>query len=408
MMTGLNIVKVLAAAAVAAAVAGAVYLLFPHPGAARSSAATPAAVSHPSVGVVYPRRATLARRLQINATLEAFEEADLFAQISGYLSEVRVDIGDHIKAGQILAVIDVPETVQELAEAEAQLESKRKALDAADRQVEHAKADLVLQQLTFKRQEALNKAKDTSDQSLDNIRARTEIAIADLGVAAANRDLAAAQVDVATATVEKTRALLSYAKIAAPFDGVVAQRQVNRGDLVQAPTASRTTALFKIQRIDTIRVFCDVPENEVALVRAGDPAIVKPFGLNGTPIVGTITRFAHRLDAGTRNMRTEIDLPNPSERLYPGMYAEVSLEMDRRPDALTVPTSAIGSDGNGTFIYTVAEDRIERTPVKIGVRDSGHAELIDGLSEHDAVVANAKRAPAVGTRVQSTVISAKS
>jgi multidrug efflux pump subunit AcrA (membrane-fusion protein) len=166
-------------------------------------------VSRPSVDLVYPRRTTLAQRIQINATLEAFEDADLFAQISGYLSEIRVDIGDHVKAGQILALIDVPETVQELAEAQAQLESKRKALDAAGRQIEHAKADLALQQLTFKRQETLNKAKDTSDQSLDNIRARTEIAIADLGLAVANRDLAATQVDVAAATVEKTRALLS-------------------------------------------------------------------------------------------------------------------------------------------------------------------------------------------------------
>jgi multidrug efflux pump subunit AcrA (membrane-fusion protein) len=184
MMTGLNFVKLLAAAAVAV-VAGAAYLPFPHPGAA-SSSATAAPVSGPSVDLVYPRRTTLAQRIQINATLEAFEDADLFAQISGYLSEVRVDIGDHVKAGQILAVIDVPETLQELAEAEAQLESKRKALDAAGRQIEHARADLALQQVTFKRQETLNRAKDTSDQSLDNIRARTEIAIADLGLAVAN------------------------------------------------------------------------------------------------------------------------------------------------------------------------------------------------------------------------------
>ena len=406
MMTGPNVVKVLAAAAV---VAGGAYVAFPYLAAAPSSNATPAAPeSRPSVDVVYPRRATLAQRLQSNATLEAFEETDLFAKISGYLSEVRVDIGDHVKAGQILAVIDVPETVQALAEAEAQLESQRKALETAGRQVDRAKADLALQEVTFKRQQTLNNQKWASDQALDDIRAKTEIAKADLGLAAANRDLAAAQVDLATATVEKNRALLGYSKIVAPFDGVMAQRLVNRGDLVQAPTASRTTPLFKIQRIDTIRVFCDVPEDEVAQVRVGDHATVRPFGIDGAPIVGTITRFAYRLDAETRNMRTEIDLPNPGERLYPGMYAEVSLEMERRPDVLTVPTSALGSDGNGTFIYTVADKRIERTPVKIGLRDSGHAEVLDKLPEQAAVVADAKRAPAVGTRVQSAVVGDKS
>src|SRR5437868_1983988 len=108
--------------------------------------------SPPLVEVVRPRRVTVAQRLETNATLEAFEEADLFAKVSGYLSDVRVDIGDHVKAGQVLAVIDVPEMEQELAEAEAQLESKQRALETARWQVEHSKADLALQEVTFRRQ----------------------------------------------------------------------------------------------------------------------------------------------------------------------------------------------------------------------------------------------------------------
>ena len=178
-----------------------------------------------------------------------------------------------------------------------------------------------------------------SDRTLDQVHANAEIAKADLGVAEANRDLAANQVDVAAATVEKIKALLGYTQIVAPFDGVVARRQVNRGDLVQAATATRTTpsagSLFTVQRIDTIRVFCDVPEDDVPHLHVGDPAIVKPSGFDGKPFIGKVTRFSLRLDPETRNMRTEIDLPNPEERLYPGTYAEVSLEMNRRPDALT-------------------------------------------------------------------------
>jgi RND family efflux transporter MFP subunit len=380
--------------------------------AARSLAASPSksteADSRPRIEVVHPRRVTVAQRLQTNATLEAFEETDLFAKVSGYLSDVRVDIGDHVKAGQILAVIDVPETEQELAEAEGQLEVRRKALETARRQLEHNKADLALQEVTFRRQATLNKERWVSDQALDEIRAKNDIALADLGLAEANRDQAAAQVDVATATVEKTKALLAYSKITAPFDGVVAQRLVNRGDLVQAATATRATPLFKVQRIDTIRVFCDVPENEVPYVRVGDRASVKPFGLDREPILGTITRFAFRLDSQTRNMRTEIDLPNPDERLYPGMYAEVGLEMDQRLDALTLPASAIDSDGAGSFVYAVKDDRIERLPVKAGVRDSGRVEVVEGLSEQTAVVVSAKPAPAVGTAVQSSMIGDKS
>jgi RND family efflux transporter MFP subunit len=210
------------------------------------------------------------------------------------------------------------------------------------------------------------------------------------------------------ATVEKNKALLSYARIIAPFDGVIAQRRVNRGDLVQAPTASRTTPLFRIQRIDIIRLFCDVPESEVSLVRVGDQASVKVFGLAGEPIGGAVTRFAFRLDPETRNMRTEIDLPNPSERLYPGMYAEVTLELDRHNDVLAVPASAVDSDAKGTFVYTIRDDRVERTAVKIGVRDAARIEVTEGLSEEAAVVVNAKGAPAVGTTVQAAAPRDKS
>src|SRR4029078_1480013 len=134
------------------------------------------------------------------------------------------------------------------------------------------------------------------------------IAKADLGVAEANRDQAAAQVNLATATVEKTKALLDYTKIVAPFDGVVARRRVNRGDLVRAATATRTTpstgSLFTVQRIDTIRVFCDVPEDDVPQLHVGDPAIVRPSGFDGKPFIGKVTRFSLRLDPETRNMRT--------------------------------------------------------------------------------------------------------
>src|SRR3982074_206633 len=330
----------------------------------------------PRVEVVRPRRATVAQRLQTNASLEAFEEADLFAKVSGYLSDVRVDIGDHVKAGQVLAVIDVPEMKQELAEAKAQLESKRSSLESARRQLDHHKADLALQDALAKDREQLGEGRGfISARPLDQVHATADIAKADLGVAVADRDLAANQVDVAAATVEKIKALLAYTQIVAPFDGVVARRQVNRGDLVQAAAATRTTpsagSLFTVQRIDTIRVFCDVPENDAPHLQVGDPAIVKPSGFDGKPFIGQVTRFSLRLDPETRNMRTEIDLPNPSEQLYPGTYARVSLEMNRHPDALTVPTAAVGSDGAGTLVSTLHDNRIARLAIKTGLTDNG-------------------------------------
>jgi RND family efflux transporter MFP subunit len=223
-------------------------------------------------------------------------------------------------------------------------------------------------------------------------------------VAESNLNLADAQVDVAAATVERTKALLGYSKVVAPFDGVVSQRLVNRGDLVQAATSTRTTPLFKVHRIDIIRVFCDVPENEVAQVRVDDPATVKPIGLNGMLFTGTVTRFAARLDPQTRNMRTEIDLQNTDGRLYPGMYAEVALEMNRHPDVLTVPASAVGTDGSETSVYVVNSEGIERVPVKFGLRDGDRVEVADGLSDKAAVVLVARTAPPPGTPVATSEV----
>jgi RND family efflux transporter MFP subunit len=363
----------------------------------------------PRIEVMYPRRATVAQRLQTNASLEAFEEADLFAKVSGYLSDVRVDIGDHVKAGEVLAVIDVPEMKQELAEAKAQLESKRSSLESARRQLDHNKADVALQNALAKDREQLGEGRQfISDRTLDQVHANADIAKADLGVAEANRDLAANQVDVAAATVEKIKTLLAYTQIVAPFDGVVARRQVNRGDLVQAATATRTTpsagSLFTVQRIDTIRVFCDVPENDVPHLHVGDPAIVKPSGFDGKPFIGKVTRFSRRLDPETRNMRTEIDLPNPEERLYPGTYAVVSLEMNRRPNALTVPAAAVGSDDDGNFVYTIADNRITRLAVKAGFTDNGRTEVIAGLTEQTLVAASTKGVPPLTTAVEPQMV----
>jgi RND family efflux transporter MFP subunit len=380
--------------------------------AARYLAASPSKPTQvdtrPGVEVDHPLRATVVQRLETNATLEAFEDTDLFAKVSGYLSEVRVDIGDHVKAGQVLAVISVPEMEDELAEDKAQLDSKRRALETAQSQVEHNKANVALQDVTLKRQETLFKSRNIANQDLDVAQANADIAKADVGVAEANLAFAAAQVKLAAATVERVKTLINYEQIVAPFDGVVARRLVDRGDLVQAPTASRTTPLFTVQRIDTIRVFCDVPENDVPHLHIGDPAIVKAYGLQGKPFVGTVTRFSFSLDPATRNMRTEIDLPNPEERLYPGMYAEVSLEMNRHPDALTVPAAAVGTDSTGNFVYTVTDNHIARLAIKIGLTDNGRTEVTAGLSKDTPIVTTFRGAPPPGTSVQSAMIPQKS
>ena len=393
--SGIKVLLVVVVAIAAGAIVAQRNMAAPPPPAKSTEADSP-----PRVEVVHPRRVTVAQRLQTNATLAAFEKADLFAKVTGYLSDVRVDIGDHVKAGQVLAVIEIPELQQQLAEDEAQLASKQSALETARRQVDHDRANRTLQDITLKRNEVLLKDQWVPAQMVDQNRADAAVARANVGIAKANRTLAARQIDLAAATVERTKALLGYTQIVAPFDGVVARRLVNRGDLVQPPTGTLMRALFTLQRIDTIRVFCDVPESDVPYLHIGDPAIVKPSGLKDKPFIGKVTRFSLRLDPETRNMRTEIDLSNPEERLYPGMYATVLLEMNRRPDALTVPAAAVGSDADSTFVDTITDNRVARLAVKTGLTDNGRIEVIAGLSEETPVVTTIKGAPPPGTAVQ--------
>jgi multidrug efflux pump subunit AcrA (membrane-fusion protein) len=148
-------------------------------------------------------------------------------------------------------------------------------------------------------------------------------------------------------------------------------------------------------------VFCDIPEDDVLHLHVGDPAIVRPAGFDGKPFIGKVARFSLRLDPETRNMRTEIDLPNLAESLYPGTYAEVTLEMNQHPDALTIPAAAVGSDGEGNFVYTIADDQVRRLDVKIGLSDNGRTEVTAGLSEDTPVVASAKGVSPLTTAVRS-------
>jgi RND family efflux transporter MFP subunit len=345
--------------------------LMPHSGEASAALAPQANI--PTVETIRPIRADMAKSFNTNASLEAFETTDLYPKVSGYLSEVRVDIGDHVKSGQVLALISLPETEKELAQAEATVTSKR--------------ANLALSQTTLKRQEGLLRIQGTPQQTYDEAKAAVSVAAAD--------------VDLAVATADQIRTTLAYAKIVAPFDGVVARRWVNRGDFMQSASTGRTTPMFTVQRVDTIRIFCNVPESDVAHLRVGLPATITPYGWEGKSISGKVSRFEGRLDPQTRNMRTEIDLPNPGGRMYPGMYAQVSLETELHPKALTLPAPAIGTDTKGKFVYGVQQGRIVRLPVQVGMTEGGMAEILSGLSDTSDVVASVQGAPSPATAVKA-------
>jgi multidrug efflux pump subunit AcrA (membrane-fusion protein) len=263
--------------------------------------------------------------LDAPATINAFFATDLFAKESGYALTVDADIGDHVKAGQVLAVIENPELQQQLVKAEAAEQQANAALEVAKRRVAGMEADLVLQEVTLKRQEQLFAGKAVTPQQLDEQRAKESVSKAALQVGRADITLAEANVQAATAEKGRLQALVQYTKIVAPFDGVVTRRFINPGDLVQAATSSRpVNPLFTCQKIDVVRVFADVPEASATAIRPGWSAQVRLYGPAAQTINGSVTRIAAALDPSTRTMRVEIDLPNRDEKLLPGMYAQVT------------------------------------------------------------------------------------
>jgi multidrug efflux pump subunit AcrA (membrane-fusion protein) len=284
-------------------------------------------------------RVTQPTTLDAPATVHAYFATDLYAKESGYALKVDADIGDHVKAGQVLAVIENPELQMQFVRAEAAVQQANAAREVAKRRVVGMQADLALQQVTLKRQEQLLAGKAMTQQQIDEQRAKESVSSATLEVGRADILLAEANLQAAIAEKGRLQALIQYTKIVAPFDGVVTRRFINPGDLVQAATSNRpTTPLFTCQKIDVVRVFADVPEASATSIRPGWPAQVRLYGPAAQTISGSVTRIAASLDAATRTMRVEIDLPNPDEKLLPGMYAQVSFG----PAPMPIEAPAVG------------------------------------------------------------------
>ena len=322
----------------------------------------PAETAAPTVAVVKVARANLAQEVTIPAEFRPYEEVELHAKVSGYVKEMKVDFGDRVKAGQLLATLEIPELEADLTNA---LAAEQRA--DADYQDTH---------LAWTRLEAVNGAHPNL------------VAQQDLDVAQARDLAAAAAVAGARADVQKYRATVDYSRITAPFDGVITMRSADPGALIQAGTAANPEAksLLHISDNYLLRLEFPVSVAYVQDVHAGDPVAVRVESLGGRTFTGTITRFTDQVDESTRTMMTEIEVPNNDLELVPGMYCTVMLQVNRRPAALAVPTAAVVSDKNPQVYVVNQNDQLEVRTVKLGVETPDQYEILDGLREGELVV----------------------
>ena len=380
----------------------------------------------PVVVVVSPATVTIQRTTTQPATVHAYHQAELYAKVAGYLAELHVDIGQTVAAGDTLGVIAVPEMVKAREKQEArirrlQAEDKRAlaGLHLAQAHVKSAEAlqqqavaqvaqtdaqlnadkaefarvtDLVDQMAVAarlldeakQRYEAAQSAKLAAQAALESAKAAVVVAQQREAVAAAELDVAQAQTAVSGKELEELDALMAFATLTAPFDGVVTQRHVDPGDLVrniQTASESSSRPLFEVSQVKRVRVRVAIPENEAPWAGDGDPVKLALRALPGRTIEGTISRVSRRLDKATRTMLIEVDLPNADGLLLPGMYAEATVTLEENPNAVVLPASAVRFDetGNST-VYVVGDDNtISIVPVTTGYDDGKQIQILEGL-----------------------------
>ena len=315
----------------------------------------------PAVAVAEVKRGDLAKEISAPAEFRPYTEVNVYAKVAGYVSRIDVDVGDQVAKGQFIALLEVPEIKDDLDHA----------LAAYSR----AEADYKDAHLSYTRLLAANREHSNL------------IAQQDLDTGEAKDSAAAGALAAAKADVDKYRTLNDYARITAPFGGVVTKRYADPGALIQAGTASNTQAMPLIRLSDNRRLRLDFPVSVdyVSRVRDDSPVTVRVDSLGGRSFAGKVARFTHRIDESTRTMMTEVEVANDALDLVPGMYATVTLKIDERRNALAVPVEAVPS--GATTVFVVNENqRLEERRIKLGLETATRYEVLEGLEEGDRVV----------------------
>jgi len=363
----------------------------------------------PPAAVARVERHNVGNTLVIAGEFKPFQDVDVHAKVAGYIRQIYVDVGDHVREGQTLAVLEVPELAAQLTGAEA-------AVRAAEQQIHKAQGDLQRAQSAHAaahsayvrlKQAADSRAGLVAQQEVDDAQAR------DLETegqtASTEAELAAAkqQLEVSQANQKQYSAMANYTRIVAPFAGVITNRYADTGALIAAGTSSSTQAIpvVRLAQTSKLRLVLPIPESVAAQIHLGDPVKVRVQALD-QEIEGKVSRFADSLDRQTRTMETEIDFDNRAGRLIPGMYTETRLSLRERKNVLTIPVEAVSRNGDaGTVLAVNKQNVIEERRIRLGVEDETRVEVLSELAEQDLVVIGSRTQFRNGERVQPKEVS---
>jgi RND family efflux transporter MFP subunit len=377
----------------------------------RPSAATDAGTDLPTVAVAKATRSDMAQTLTISAEFRPYQEIDIHAKVAGYVKSIAVDVGDRVQAGQLLAVLEIPELQDELEQSEATVKRADEEIKRSQADLERAEAAHEVAHLSATRLAAVMKERPNlvAQQDIDEASGRDRVAEAQMATGRAALAAAREQLEMAKANRNKNGTLLAYSRITAPFSGVITHRYADTGAMIQAGTSSQTQAMpiVKLSQNDTLRLLLPIPESVVPRVRVGQSVDVT-VGSTDLKFVGTVARFSDRLDEQTRTMHTEVDVKNPDLKLIPGMYATTGLKVEERKGVLTVPVQAVDRVGTKTTVLVVnREGKVESRPIELGLETPELFEVKSGLDEGDLVVVSNRNQLKAGSTVSPKLQSAR-
>ena len=318
-----------------------------------------------------------------------YQEIEMHAKVSGYVRNINVDIGDRVKTGQVLAVLEVPELMAQLQGAGAAVRHSQQEIMRMQNEVTRDEAQYAALHANSQRLDDANRARPglIAQQELDDAQAKDRAAAAQVESAKSALSAARQQLEVSQASNTQMAAMSDYTRIVAPFDGIVTWRYADTGSLVQAGTSNSNSApVVKLAQVSVLRLRIPVPESLAAEVRIGQPADVA-VQATGEHFTGKVTRFTDSLDRSTRTMQVEIDVPNETYKLQPGMYANVVLQTQNHPDALTIPVQAVQHKDGKSFVFVVdQQNKVQLHEIQTGLEDPSRVEVLSGLSDGERVI----------------------
>lgn len=346
--------------------------------------------SLPTATVALATRGPLANSITLSGEFRPFQEVDVHAKVAGFIRTIYVDVGDHVKSGQVLAVLEVPELNAEVMGAKADIRRSEDAIHRAQSEIQRSESAYSAYHAAYTRLEQASEARPglIAAQELDDSQAKDKEAEAQVESSRAALAEAQSQLSAAHANLDRLSAMEAYSHISAPFAGVVTKRYADTGALIQAGTTSDTQSMpvVRLAEWSLLRLVVPVPESAVPQLHLGTVVQVHVSALN-RDFAGEVARFADALSDQTRTMHTEIDVENPEGTLKEGMYAEVKLLLQQRKNTLTVPVQAVVEGGNETYVLTLDDhDRVQKRTVQLGEQTSTRVEILSGISENERVI----------------------